>query len=120
MSRTRDNDARQPDIILDMDPLQEGDTIVDREDCTDLKEPSKYKVILLDDDYTPMDWVVWVLEAYFGHNLEVAAQIMMQVHQNGHGIAGIYPFDIAETKSMLVNHVAQRDGYPLRTRIEEE
>lgn len=95
--------------------------VIDREEEeNNIKEPSKYKVVMLNDDYTPMDWVVWALEAYFGHTMEAALDIMMQVHTTGKGVAGIYSKDIAETKSMLINHVAQYDGHPFQTIVEEE
>ena len=66
------------------------------------ERPKLHKVILLNDDYTPMDFVVQALQGFFGHNQEKAVQIMLAIHQQGKGIAGIYPVEIAETKADLI------------------
>lgn len=87
---------------------------------TELKEPSFYKVIIHNDDYTPMDFVVHVLEDFFDRTMEEATQIMLMVHHQGAGVAGIYPKDIAETKSLQVNQYSQENEYPLRTSTEKE
>lgn len=88
--------------------------------ATELKEPSFYKVLIHNDDYTPMDFVVHVLEDFFDRSHEEATQIMLMVHHKGAGIAGIYPKDIAETKSLMVNKHAQDNEYPLKTSVEKE
>lgn len=85
----------------------------------DLKEPSFYKVVLLNDDYTPMDFVVHVLQKFFGKNMEDANRIMLQVHQLGSGVAGIYSHEIAETKVYLVNDYARRNKHPLKCTMEK-
>lgn len=86
----------------------------------ELKPPKKYKVILLNDDYTPMDFVVEVLERYFGYSEVVASELMMQVHYQGRAICGIYTRDIAETKVHQVTIYAEQHEYPLRCTMEAD
>ena len=83
-----------------------------------LKRPSMYKVILLNDDYTPMYFVVEVLEMFFGMGREKATQIMLTVHTEGAAVVGIFPRDIAETKSEQVNLYAQENNHPLMSTVE--
>jgi ATP-dependent Clp protease adaptor protein ClpS len=83
------------------------------------KEPQLYKVVLLNDDYSTMDFVILVLESVFQKSPAEAYRIMMQVHVNGRGIAGIYPWEIAETKVDVVATMAREAGYPLRATTEE-
>jgi ATP-dependent Clp protease adaptor protein ClpS len=83
-----------------------------------LKRPAMYKVILLNDDYTPMEFVVHVLERFFGMNREKATQIMLTVHTSGSAVVGIFPKDVAETKSEQVNQYAQDNHHPLISKIE--
>ena len=83
------------------------------------QEPTLYKVVLLNDDYTPMDFVVHVLESLFQKSPAEAFRVMMQVHVNGRGIAGIYPWEVAETKADKVASLANEAGHPLRATIEE-
>lgn len=84
----------------------------------ELKRPPMYKVILMNDDYTPMEFVVHVLEAFFAMDREKATQIMLTVHTAGSAVVGIYPRDIAETKSEQVNQYAQQNQHPLVSNIE--
>lgn len=84
----------------------------------ELKEPSMYKVVLLNDDYTPMEFVVEILQMFFNLNREKATQIMLSVHTTGKGTCGIYTRDIAETKSAQVNQYAQDNQHPLVSEIE--
>lgn len=84
-----------------------------------LKPPPLYKVILLNDDYTPMDFVVQILEHFFGMNREKATQVMLHVHTRGQGICGIYTRDIAETKVAQVNEFSRRHQHPLLCTMEE-
>lgn len=83
-----------------------------------LKRPPLYRVILLNDDYTPMEFVVQVLEQFFGLNREKATQVMLAVHTKGKGVCGIYPQDIAETKAAQVNQSARDSGHPLLCEVE--
>jgi|TARA_B100001964_G_C14210738_1_gene590401 ATP-dependent Clp protease adaptor protein ClpS len=83
-----------------------------------LKQPSMYKVVVLNDDYTPMEFVVEVLQMFFGMNREKATQIMLAVHTNGKATCGIYTRDVAETKSAQVNQYSQDNQHPLVSDIE--
>ena len=83
------------------------------------REPIQYRVILLNDDYTTMEFVMHVLETAFQKSPAEAYRIMMQVHVNGSGTAGTYPFEVAETKVDTVTSMARAAGYPLRAAIEE-
>lgn len=82
-------------------------------------EPTLFKVILLNDDYSTMDFVIHVLEDVFQKSPAEAYRIMMQVHQLGSGVAGIYPWEVAETKVETVAAMAKKAGYPLRAVTEE-
>ena len=84
-----------------------------------LKPPPLYKVILLNDDYTPMEFVVMVLEQFFAMNREKATQIMLHVHTRGRGVCGIYTRDIAETKVAQVNDFSRTHQHPLLCTMEE-
>lgn len=85
----------------------------------ELKRPSMYKVVLLNDDYTPMEFVVEVLEGFFGMNREKATTVMLQVHTAGKAICGVYTYDIAETKVAQVNDYARQHEHPLTCQLEE-
>ena len=85
----------------------------------ELKEPPLYKVLLLNDDFTPMDFVVHVLQKFFGKNIEEANRIMLQVHHQGSGVAGIYSHEIAETKVYLVNDYSKKSKHPLKSAMEK-
>ncbi len=101
---------------------QEGDhddTVLLETTRPKLKKPPMYKVILLNDDFTPMEFVVHVLEAIFGHNRENATRIMLNVHKSGKGVCGIYTKDIAETKVTQVNSYSRENQHPLLCDMEE-
>ncbi len=85
-----------------------------------LQKPRLYKVILLNDDYTPMEFVVVVLERFFQKNREDATRIMLHVHQRGVGICGIYPSEVAETKVRQVLSYAKENRHPLQCTMEPE
>ena len=84
-----------------------------------LKPPPLYKVVLLNDDYTPMEFVVQVLEYFFGMNREKATQIMLHVHTRGRGVCGVFTREIAETKVAQVNDYARTHNHPLLCTMEE-
>jgi len=84
-----------------------------------LKKPKMYKVILLNDDYTTMEFVVYVLQAVFQRTETEAVQIMLHVHKNGSGVAGVYTHEIAETRVVQVETLARQHEYPLRCAMEE-
>jgi ATP-dependent Clp protease adaptor protein ClpS len=84
----------------------------------ELKRPPLFKVVLLNDDYTPMEFVVEVLEVFFRMNREQATHVMLAVHTQGKGVCGIYTRDIAETKSAQVNQYARESEHPLLCEIE--
>ncbi|MEO5356700.1 MAG: ATP-dependent Clp protease adapter ClpS [Nitrospirae bacterium YQR-1] len=84
-----------------------------------LKSPSLYKVILLNDDYTTMDFVVYVLESIFNKSPEEATSLMLNVHKRGSAVCGTYTKDIAETKVLAVHELALKHGYPLKCTMEE-
>jgi ATP-dependent Clp protease adaptor protein ClpS len=84
------------------------------------KKPSLYKVLLLNDDYTPMEFVVHVLQKYFGKSMEEAERIMLHVHQKGVGICGVFTFEIAETKVTQVMDFSRANNHPLQCTMEKE
>ena len=84
-----------------------------------VKKPSMYKVIMLNDDYTPMEFVVMVLERYFNKSHDEATHIMMHVHQKGVGICGVYTYEIAETKVTQVMDLARQHQHPLQCTLEK-
>ena len=85
-----------------------------------LDTPKMYKVIILNDDYTPMDFVVLVLRRFFGKSEEAATEVMLDVHKKGAGVAGVYTLEVAEMKVMQVNQFSQLNKYPLKSILEEE
>jgi len=98
---------------------ENDDTVLLAPSKPKLKKPPMYKVILLNDDFTPMEFVVHVLEAIFGHNRESATRIMLNVHKSGKGVCGIYTKDVAETKVTQVNSYSQENKHPLLCDMEE-
>ncbi|GAB3481386.1 ATP-dependent Clp protease adapter ClpS [Marinomonas epiphytica] len=82
-------------------------------DETELQPPSMYQVVLFNDDFTPMDFVVFVLQRFFSMDTEKANQVMLEVHQKGKGVCGVYPFDIAETKVAMVQQFVEQNEHPL-------
>ena len=84
------------------------------------KRPPLYKVLLLNDDYTPMDFVVYILERFFGISNQQATDIMLTVHNKGIAVVGVFSFEIAETKVAQVMELAQRNQHPLQCTMEKE
>jgi ATP-dependent Clp protease adaptor protein ClpS len=87
---------------------------------TRTKKPSLYRVLILNDDYTPMEFVVYVLERFFNKSRDEATQIMLHVHQNGVGVCGIFTYEVAETKVAQVLDLARRNEHPLQCTMEKE
>ncbi len=93
--------------------------VITREEAK-TKKPSLYKVLLLNDDYTPMEFVVYVLERFFHKTREEATRIMLHVHQRGVGICGVYTYEVAETKVSQVVDFARQNQHPLQCTMEKE
>jgi len=98
--------------------MAQTETITKERTTTSLKEPGMYKVLFLNDDVTPMDFVIQVLIEFFKHSLDRANSITQQVHNNGSGIAGVYPYEIAEQKGVETTIFAREHGYPLAVKVE--
>jgi ATP-dependent Clp protease adaptor protein ClpS len=101
------------------DQRQTGGEVLERT-RQQTKEPELYKVVLLNDDYTTMEFVVQILESVFHKQPAEAFRIMMAVHTQGRGLCGVYPYEVAETKVATVHDLARGSGFPLRATIEEE
>lgn len=84
------------------------------------KKPAMFRVLLLNDDFTPMDFVVHVLERFFGKNKQEATEIMLHVHRKGVGVCGVYTYEVAETKVNLVMDYARKNEHPLQCTMEKE
>ena len=100
------------------DPKADHGVLEETRDKT--RKPTLYKVILLNDDYTTMEFVIQVLEEVFNKPPAEAYRIMMLVHTEGHGICGAYSYEVAETKVATTQDLARRDGFPLQATLEEE
>jgi len=96
-------------------PYGEPDVILDEE----LQEPRLYRVLLHNDDYTPMEFVIGILVEVFHKSSNQAATIMLAVHEKGIGVCGVYPHEVAETKVAMVHSRARRAGFPLKSTMEE-
>jgi ATP-dependent Clp protease adaptor protein ClpS len=97
---------------------QDGTEVVEKPKAT-TKRPQLFHVVLLNDDYTTMEFVVHVLESVFAKGPAEAYRIMMEVHTRGRGVCGAYTYEVAETKVATVHDLARADGFPLRAGIEE-
>ena len=104
--------------MSDESEQRDGDVAVEQAKPK-LKRPPLYKVLLLNDDYTPMEFVVHVLEQFFGMDRERATQVMLHVHTRGMGVCGVYSRDIAETKVAQVNDHSRANQHPLLCTLEE-
>ncbi len=106
--------------MSDIDPSQDNDTgLAVQEAKPKLKRPPLFKVMLLNDDFTPMDFVVEILTDYFNMSEEKATQVMLQVHTEGVGICGIFTRDVAETKVHIVNEYSREHHHPLMCSMEK-
>ena len=100
------------------DPKTEGEVL--ERTKTHVTHPPMWRVVLLNDDYTPMEFVVQLLESIFDKSPAEAYRVMMQVHVDGRGVCGVYPFDVAETHVAATEDLAQSAGYPLKAVMERE
>ena len=107
LSQDNDNDSTSSDL---------GAVVLEKE--PEVKEPPSYQVVLIKDDYTPMEFVVFVLQTVFGHTHQKSTEIMMTVHTKGKGVCGIFSKEIAEMMSYEVNTMAKDHGHPLLSEIE--
>lgn len=115
-------DRKAHDPMTDSKPDQPGIDDLDlavKEAKPKLKRPPLYRVVLINDDYTPMEFVVEVLETVFGMERDKATRVMLEVHTKGKGICGIYSYEIAETKVAQVTSIAQQQQHPLLCTMEE-
>ena len=96
-----------------------GDTESGVQTADRVKTPKMYAVLILNDDFTPMDFVVLVLRRFFGKSIELAEKIMLDVHKKGSGVAGVYTLEVAEMKVMQVNQFSQMNQHPLKAILEE-
>ena len=103
----------------DIQQMHHDDGLAIQESKAKPKKPPLYKVILLNDDYTPMDFVIHILQNIFGMDLEKSTQVMLHVHTKGVGICGVFTHDIAETKVALVNNYARESNHPLKCTMEK-
>lgn len=95
--------------------------VVNQEKVIDkIKKPKGYKVVMHNDDFTTMEFVVFILISVFNKNTEDANRIMLDVHSKGRGVVGLYPYDIAMTKVALVMSLAKQEGFPFKVTVEEE
>ena len=93
-------------------------TVVAEKQEQRVEPPKLYQVVMLNDDYTPMEFVVWALQEFFLHDIETATQIMLKIHHEGRGVCGVYTKDVAATKVELVQAAAKRAQHPLQCTLE--
>ena len=96
------------------------EVIIDEKIKQEFQEPLRYKVVLLNDDQTPMDWVIDVLVTIFKHSESTAKELTLTIHNEGSGIAGIYTYEIAEQKSIEAVSASRERGFPLQIKVDEE
>jgi ATP-dependent Clp protease adaptor protein ClpS len=115
ISMNKEYGAKIPEKIEDDDNFEAGLATKVRPKT---KKPAMYKVLMLNDDYTPMEFVVHILERFFGKNQNEATQIMLHVHQRGVGVCGVFTHELAETKATQVMDLARHNDHPLQCTIE--
>jgi|SRR5210317_690626 len=96
------------------------DVNIDEKIKTEIQEPKKYKVLVINDDQTPMEWVIGILMEIFKHSRETAEKITLEIHNEGSSIAGIYTYEVAEQKVLESTTASRNQGFPLQFRLEEE
>ena len=99
---------------------QQGQGLIVEESRPQTKRPPLYQVVLLNDDYTPMEFVIYVLERFFQKDREEATRIMLHVHQHGVGVCGVFTYEVAETKVAQVIETARRHQHPLQCTMEKD
>tara|TARA_B100001013_G_scaffold292045_1_gene192040 strand:+ start:750 stop:1076 length:327 start_codon:yes stop_codon:yes gene_type:complete len=104
---------------LTQNPEPIDDILIEKKTKKKLVKPSLYKVIMLNDDYTPMDFVVYLLKNFFNKNHNEASKIMLEVHNKGAGVCGIFSYEIAETKMLKVINISRNNGFPLLCTLEK-
>ena len=114
---TRKPRTAQPRPQVQLPDEGQGSVVVERQTAR-TQPPRLFQVVLLNDDYTPMEFVVAVLQEYFGHDLETATMIMLKIHHEGRGVCGVFTKDVAATKVETVSVAARRSGHPLQCILE--
>ena len=105
--------------MVDDNKFDNNDSLIKTQTKEKLKKPSLYKVLILNDDYTPMEFVVYLLKSFFNKSNEEATKIMLHVHQNGIGVCGIFSYEIAETKVIQVLDTSRKNNHPLQCTMEK-
>ena len=111
------DEGPKPPVVVPRQDDGQGAVVVERK-TQRTRPPRMYQVVMLNDDYTPMEFVVMVLQEYFKRDLETATQIMLKIHHEGRGVCGVYTKDVAATKVELVLGAARRAGHPLQCIME--
>tara|TARA_B100001123_G_C14374630_1_gene656314 strand:- start:180 stop:500 length:321 start_codon:yes stop_codon:yes gene_type:complete len=96
-----------------------SEVLIQRNTKNKIKKPALYKVIMLNDDYTPMDFVIYLLQTFFKKKPNEASKIMLEVHNKGAGVCGVYTYEIAETKILKVINTSRKNGFPLLCTLEK-
>ena len=110
--------AVTPALPVQLPRTNDGDSVVAERRTQRVKPPQMYQVVMLNDDYTPMEFVVMVLQQYFQRDLDTATHIMLKIHHEGRAVCGVYPKDVAATKVELVLTASRREGHPLQCLME--
>ena len=111
---------QDPFLGIDKGEDEQGDILTKGDTKAKVKKPKRYKVLLHNDDYTTMEFVVFVLQSCFSKTLDEAQKVMLKVHNDGVGICGVYTYEIAETKTAKVIQMAKESGHPLKCTFEPE
>jgi len=96
------------------------EVVIDEKIKREIKEPSEYNVVMLNDDGTPMEWVVQVLQDIYRHSLTSAQELMLTIHNDGAAVVGTYKYEIAEQKALETVNASRNNGFPLKCKVEEE